>query len=110
MPCDSIRTNSLRLETALKNEALLEKGLAVEFGSSVRKIGPEHYVWTVDGTSVRMRGPNFESTLSASRLGAVVARVQQCYSREAVKTAAKRFGWVAQFDKTNANNFTLTHN
>jgi hypothetical protein len=110
MPCDSIRTNSLRLETALKNEALLEKGLFVEFGKSVRKLGTGRYAFSVDGMTVTMDGVNFRSTLSESRLGEVVGRVQQAYSREAVKAASKRFGWVAQFDKNDVNAFTLTHN
>lgn len=109
MPCDTVRTNSLRLETALKNEMLLEKGLQAEFGS-VRKIADGRYVFAVDGVQVTMNGVNFQSTLSASRLGEVVGRVQQAYSREAVKTAAKRFGWVAKWEKNDVNAFTLTHN
>lgn len=109
MPCDSVRTNSLRLETALKNEMLLEKGLTAEFGT-FRKLAQWRYTFLVDGTAVNMEGVNFRSTLSESRLGEVVGRVQQAYSREAVKMASKRFGWIAKFDKNDANAFTLTHN
>ncbi len=108
MPCNTIQTNTVKLETALKNEALLEKGLASEFGS-YSKSSAGRYSFHVDGATVYMDGPAFRSTLSASRLGAVVGRVQQAYSREAVKMAVKRFGWVTE-KSADPNVFTITHN
>lgn len=108
MPCNTVQTNTVKLEKALENESLLEKGLNAEF-THVRKIRPGVYAFRADGYDVTMNGPAFQSTLSASRLGEVVGRVKQSYSREAVKLAAKRFGWTIE-KGADVNHFTIVKN
>jgi len=102
MPCNTVQTNAVNLEK-VENHELLEAALKSEFGPNVYRTGAR-FIFTVDGQQVVVDRGVANSRLGAGRLQEVVGRVKQAYSREAVKLAAKRFGWGIE-KGTDANNF-----
>jgi hypothetical protein len=90
MPCNTVQTNTVDLEK-IPNLDLLEVALTSEFTHTYRAGG--RFVFTADGKQVVLENGRASSKLSASQLGEVVGRVKQALTREAIKTAAKRFGW-----------------
>jgi len=105
MPCNQVVTNTVELGkiTALD---LLEKALREEFGPTVSRHGSDRFNFVVDGWPVVLRGGRASSILGRAKLEAVVGRVKQSYAREAVKFAAKRFGWAVE-KSADPNNFYI---
>jgi len=91
MPCDSVRLNTVELDKIADHD-MLEKALTARYGR-VQRNGTT-YVFTAYGNRVTIRDGRAESQLSTSSLQQLVGEVKQSYSSEAVKMAAKRFGWM----------------
>lgn len=106
MPCNTVQTNTVDLGK-ITNHDLLEAALKSEFGQ-VTKIGSK-FVFAVDGTSVTLSGGALTSRFSAERLTEIAARAQRSMSRETLKYAAKKFGWLVQPGPT-ADEFVIVKN
>lgn len=100
MPCFTVRTMSLQLGVA--NFDMLEKALRAS-GFQVYKQGtktlsivaPNGTRATIDGDEIIVRQGSEQ----------VVNEVKRSYSTYAVKTAAKKYGWVLKQDRTNTQRF-----
>jgi hypothetical protein len=104
MPCNSVSTSTVELEK-LPDFDLLEAALTSEFTHTYRAGG--RFVFTADGKQVVLENGRATSRLPEAQLGAVVGRVKQALTREAIKAAAKRFGWTVT-KGTDANHFAIT--
>lgn len=109
MPCNTIQTNVVDLRN-VKDHDLLEKALQSEFNSVSRsgfiRAPGGRFVFTAGGSTVALENGRATSRIPADQLQKVVGRVHQAYAREAVKHAAKRFGWVVE-KGADANNFSI---
>lgn len=104
MPCNTVQTNTVELKN-VKNHSLLERALKAQFGEQSTHHGAGRFTFMAEGQWVTIDGGVAKSRLDESVLQEVVGRVKQAYSRKAVATAAKRFGWAVNW--TDANNFTV---
>jgi DNA-binding TFAR19-related protein (PDSD5 family) len=107
MPCNSIVYNTVELEHDALDSSLLEAALKSRFDRVRLAIGRNAFVWNVDGALVSLNNGKLTSTLPESRLQEITGQIKQAYGKEAVKYAAKRFGWVAQFESADPYAFTL---
>jgi hypothetical protein len=103
MPCNLVTTNTVEL-ARVQDQDMLGRALAREFGVIERSTG--RWEFTVDSYSVVLTDGRASSRMPQARLGAVVGRIKQAVSREAVTTAAKRFGWSVQ-PGADANHFSV---
>ena len=106
MPCNTVQTNTVDLGKITRHD-LLEAALKAEFGQ-VTKIGSK-YVFQVAGTSVTLADGALTSRFSEAQLADVAGRVKRSMSRETVKFAAKKFGWLVQPGPT-ADEFVIIKN
>jgi hypothetical protein len=104
MPCNTIQTNTVDLEK-VPNLDLLHAALASEFGSNFSRVGPR-FILMDAGRRVIIENGRATSSMGTADLGAVVGRVKQALTREAIKTAAKRFGWTVT-KGADANHFAI---
>lgn len=104
MPCDSVITNRVDLKN-VGNRELLEKALATFEG--YQKVRDGWYRFTFSRRTVEVKDGEASSTLPTQQLGAALDLVKQQYSKQAVKLAAKRFGWSVEFDKRDSNQFVI---
>lgn len=104
MPCNQVVTNTVELEK-IGNLDLLNLAIESEFGTQ-HGHAASHFRFAVDGYTVDIRGGRVTSAMPRDRLERVVGRVKQAYSREAVKFAAKRFGWAVE-KGADPNNFHI---
>lgn len=105
MPCNTVVTNTVKLEN-VKDHDLLERALRAEFADVTRAGDLLRFRVPGAGYWVELFKGRATSRLPESQLQAVVGRVKQAYAREAVQAAAKRFGW-AVVKGADANNFQL---
>lgn len=103
MPCDSVVLNTVELDKVGDHD-LLEKALQGEYGA-VQRNGTT-FSFIADGYRVTIRNGRASSEMREGSLQQVVGKVKQSYSREAVKMAAKRFGWMIKPGK-DANHFQV---
>lgn len=94
MPCNTVQVNTVELEK-VKDLDLLEKALREEFGS-VDRLGDRFNFVVEKYWRVTLKDGRAVSSLSRDGLERAVGRVKQAYSREAVRFAARRFGWVVE--------------
>ena len=103
MPCNTVVTNTVELAN-IKDQDLLMKALVAEFGVVDRR--GDRFAFRVNGADVSIERGRASSYLPEADLGKIVGRVKQSYSREAIKMAAKRFGW-AVVPGADANHFQV---
>ena len=107
MPCDSIRTTQIDLSKASVDvlaSALAELGFTISTQTADKIVANNRDGATViwdkgSGTTIR------QSAYDRSKLADLIA---PAYSKAALKTAAKKFGWDWKQDKTNNNVFEVT--
>lgn len=108
MPCYTERTISLDLNVA--DEGVLLRALAALGFRHIERTADRLTALTPEGWLVTIREGRADvsgSQLNRADATAVVARIHQGYAREAVRTAAKRFGFALTLDRTNADHLTL---
>lgn len=103
MPCNSVVLNTVELDKIADHD-LLEKALKAQYGQVYRTGTTMSFM--VAGRRVTIRNGEAESDMSTGALQKLVGDVKQAYSREAVKMAAKRFGWIIKPGK-DANHFQV---
>lgn len=100
MPCFTVRTVSLKLGVA--NFDLLERSLRAA-GYQVYKQGAKTFsIVAPDGTRATIDG---DEIIVRQGSESIVNEVKRTYSTYAVKTAAKKYGWVLTQNRTNAQRF-----
>lgn len=99
MPCYTERTVSVELNVA--DPAILERGLQAA-GFRVIKYGT---AWEVQraGRSATIQGGRVTVREGGE---AIINQIKQAYAGEAVRVAAKRFGWTLTADKQDVNHLT----
>lgn len=102
MPCDAVRVIGLELKVA--NPDVLTRG--------IKAIGYE--ITHLSGGAMRVRTPQGSVIISDGMIKGdenVVARVagevKRAYAAEAVRTAARKFGWSVVNDKQVADHMTI---
>lgn len=100
MPCYTVRTVSVELKIA--DLTVLERGLAAA-GFAVRRTGDVVRA-TRGGVTAVIQGGQVTVTEGNE---AVIPLIKQAYSAEAVRTAAKRFGWDVTPNRTNPQQMRL---
>jgi hypothetical protein len=107
MPCNSVITNTVEL-SKVGDHDLFERTLQAMLGQGrVRRVG-NNFAFSVDGVPVSVVAGRLVSSLPESRLQELSGQIKQAYGKEVVKYAARRFGWVVQFEASDAFAFTAT--
>lgn len=105
MPCNTIVTNTVEIgKVAQGHPDLLERALRGEF-TEVTVRGSTFY-FNADGRRVALTSGKASSTMDEMALQKVVGRINQSVAREAVRMAARRFGW-ATVAGADANHFSI---
>ncbi len=108
MPCYTERTVSVALNVA--DEGVLTRALTALGYTDISRAADRLTALTPTGKLVTIRAGQVEMTgeyMTRSLVEKISADIHQAYGREAVQTAAKRYGFTVTRDKQDANHFTL---
>jgi hypothetical protein len=94
MPCDTVQLNSVDLDVAAKNPALLRKALEAMGARNIRLDSGRAYFTTAEGYSVSVSGGQLQT--AADNPEEIASLVKRSYSAEVVKFTAARNGWKVQ--------------
>lgn len=107
MPCYTERTVSVALNVA--DEGVLTRALTALGATDISRAA-DRLTAIIDGQLITIREGQVEMTgayITRAVVERMSATIHQAYGREAVQTAAKRFGFTVTRDKADANHFTL---
>jgi hypothetical protein len=102
MPCDQQRTYGLAFEAAdqgVLERALQQSGLHVHAGGSVTALAAS----IIRTGQVRFTG----AYMTEARAEELATQLRVAYANEAIKTAAKRYGWTVTPVKGKANTYDV---
>ncbi len=100
MPCYTVRTVTVELEAA--NEAVLIQGLKAAGFRVVQS--PDGLLVTKGGRGARIASGRI---ILDERDRSLIPEIKRAYAAEAVRSAARRYGWHVTQDRTDAAHLTI---
>jgi hypothetical protein len=94
MPCNTVLTNTVKLDAEKVQFDLLVKAVSKLYGGVSADAARKTMRWGFGSSAVSYEAGNFTSRMSESTLQDLVAGVKQEYAAQVIAKNVLRFGWV----------------